>query len=116
MIAFALRAEYEDTYLGGVLAVGNTSLDVKARLEEGDGTIVVSEADTMTLTVLDAYPALKRVPVPKDDPPPVTDRFEAMTVAELRDEAKTLGVDSPGKTRDEILANVRAAANPKPTQ
>jgi hypothetical protein len=35
-----------------------------------------------------------------------------MTVSELRDEAKSLGVENPGRSRDEVLAAVRAAANP----
>jgi hypothetical protein len=45
-VAYALRAEFSDSYLGGVVAVGTTSLDIKAALEKGDGQIVVPETST----------------------------------------------------------------------
>jgi hypothetical protein len=60
-IAYAVPAEIRDTYLGAVLAVGNGSLDVNAELEKGDGFVLVSEHDHLTLAVLDDYTALERV-------------------------------------------------------
>lgn len=117
-IGYALRAEYRDGYLGGVLAVGTGSLDVKAALDEGDGQIVVPEHDYLTVAVLDDYPALKRVAVKQtdDEPAPVVDRFESLTATELRDVAKNeFGIENPGRSRDEVLAAVRAAANPDET-
>lgn len=113
-IAYALRAEYLDNYVGGVLAVGTGSIDVKAALDEGDGQIVVPENDYLTVAVLDDYPALKRVPARQvNEDAPVTDRFESMTATELRDVAKSeFGLENPGRSRDDVLAAVRAAANP----
>lgn len=64
-IAYALRAEYLDSYLGGVVAVGTGSLDIKAALDEGDGQIVVPEDEHLTVCVLDDYPALERTTVKK---------------------------------------------------
>lgn len=113
-IAYALRAEYEDSYVGGVLCVGpnGESLDTKQALEEGDGVIVVADHDQFAVTALDHAPAFKRVAVP-DSPPDPVDRFDTMTVPELQDVAKgEFGIEKPPRTRDELLATVRAAANP----
>jgi hypothetical protein len=68
-IAYALRAEHHDTYLGGVLAVGDDSLDIRQALQDGNGVIVVPDTDTIRVTVLDAYPPLQRVDVPQDGAP-----------------------------------------------
>lgn len=112
-IAFALRAGDEDTFAGAVLCVGpnGEALDTKAALEQGDGVIVVPETDTWTLTALDEHPQFKRVAVP-EEPAAVVDRFGDMPAQALRDEAKRLGVEHPGRTRDELLESVRAAVNP----
>lgn len=112
-IAFALRAGDEDTFAGAVLCVGpnGEALDTKAALDQGGGVIVVPDTDTWTLTALDEHPQFKRVAVP-DKPAVVVDRFEGMTASALRDEAKALGVEHPGRTLDELRASVRAAVNP----
>src|SRR4051794_21078992 len=104
-IAYALRAGDEDTFAGAVLCVGpnGEALDTKAALAEGDGRIVVPDTDTWTVTALDEHPQFKRVAVP-DEPKAVVDRFEDMNAAALRDEAKALGVENPGRSRDELLA------------
>lgn len=60
-IAYALRADYEDSYTGGLLAVGtDRTINVREELDTGGGRIVVDENDEQLLTVLDHYPALKR--------------------------------------------------------
>jgi hypothetical protein len=112
-IAYAPAAGYTAESCG-VISLGDSSLDVRAALEQGDGVIVVPETDTATIARLDDYPALKRVSAkkaPKDAP--VTDRFEQMTASELRDVAKNeFGLENPGRSRDDVLAAVRAAASP----
>lgn len=112
-IAYALRAEHADSFGGAVICIGpnGEALDTKAALEEGDGKIVVSDNDQWTISKLDEHPQFKRVAVP-DEPEVVVDRFEEMTVPQLRDEAQKLGVENPGRSRDDVLAAVRAAANP----
>jgi hypothetical protein len=112
-IAYALRAGDKDTFAGAVLCVGpnGESLDTAAALNDGDGVIVVPDTDTWTITALDEHPQFKRVAVP-DEPAAVVDRFEEMPVHALRDEAKRLGVESPGRSRDELLESVRAAVTP----
>jgi hypothetical protein len=112
-IAFALRAGDEDTFAGAVLCVGpnGEALDTKAALDEGDGVIVVPDTDSWTITALDEHPQFKRVAVP-EEPAAVVDRFEAMNASALRDEAKRLGVESPGRSREELLESVRAAVKP----
>lgn len=113
-IAYALRREHHDTYVGGVLVVGDDSLDVRQQLEDGNGVIVVPEDDMMKTMVLDSYPPLERVPVPSDDRPalpvgymetdaPPADPLAQMSVKDLRDHAKELGVENPGRSREEIV-------------
>jgi hypothetical protein len=112
-IAFAPAAGYSAESCG-VIAVGDGSLDVRSELDKNDGVIVVPEHDTALVARLDDYVALKRVSVRKaPDEPVVTDRFEAMALDELRDVAKNeFGIEKPGRSRDDVLAAVRAAANP----
>lgn len=64
-IAYALRAEIADDYVGGVLAVENgASFDVVEELKKGDGQIVVDPAtDPILVIALDDYSPLERVPV-----------------------------------------------------
>lgn len=71
-IAFALRASHDD-FIGGVLAVGDTSIDIAEELKAGKGQIVVDEQDTVKVLVLDQYPPLKRVPVKAGKKSPITD-------------------------------------------
>jgi len=59
-VTFALRAEYKHV-LCGVLAVGDSSIDVQAELKAGNGHIEVPETDQKVLTVLDGYKPLERV-------------------------------------------------------
>lgn len=125
-IAYALRAEYHDTYVGGVLALGDTSLDVRQALQDGGGVILVEETDTMRTVTLDEYPPLQRIdppaagtvlPVGYVDPDPPPKPVE-IPIADLRARAKTLGVESPGRSREEITAAIaaaEAAAAPAPT-
>lgn len=109
-IAYALRAQFDnDQYLGGVLAVGDGDIDVRAALKDGDGVILVPDSDTLMQAVLDAYAPLKRVPVPKDDPPAAVDRLEEKTVSELRDDAKTLGVETRGLSKDDLITAIHGA-------
>ena len=49
----------------GTIALGDSDLDVRAALDEGDGYIVVPDEDTLTIARLDDYVALKRTSVPK---------------------------------------------------
>lgn len=59
-VAYELRAEYEDTGFGGVLAYGpdRHSFDVAENLDAGGGKIVTD--DHLLIAALDQYPALKR--------------------------------------------------------
>src|SRR4051794_7778298 len=90
----------------GLIAFGDGDFDVPAALKEGGGKIVVPDEDTALIARLDGYDGLKRVSVPKE-PEAVVDRFEDMTMDQLRDEANRLGIDKPGRSKDEVLAAVR---------
>lgn len=94
----------------GVIAHGDGDFDVPKALKKGGGKIVVPDDDTALIARLDDYPGLKRTSVPKE-PETVVDRYEDMTIAQLRDEANRLGVESPGRSKDEVLAAVRSAAS-----
>lgn len=59
-IAFGLRAEYDnDEFLGGVLAVGDSSIDVREALAAGKGRIEVADDDYLLHQVLSDYPPLE---------------------------------------------------------
>jgi hypothetical protein len=109
-VAYALRAEHEDTFAGAVLCVGSLgeSLDTAQALKEGKGVIVVPDTDTFAITALDQHPQFERVAVPEASAEPA-DRFDGLTVPELRTEAERLGVEKPGRSREEVLAAVREA-------
>lgn len=62
-IAYALRAQYADDYLGCDLAVGDNSFNVLEALEKGNGQIVVDPNDHVLVLALDGHEPLKRVPV-----------------------------------------------------
>ena len=96
----------------GPIAHADGDFDVPAALKKGDGKIIVPDEDTALIARLDDYHGLKRTTAPRDpDPEMVVDRFEDMTVDQLKNEANTLGLDKPGRSRDELLASVRGAAN-----
>jgi hypothetical protein len=76
-ISYALKGDVPDGFLGGVLAVGSGSLDVKQALEEGGGYIDVPDHEHLTLCVLDHYTPLERVERPAEpevEPEPDTRR------------------------------------------
>lgn len=110
-VAFALLAAHADSFGGAVLCVGpnGEALDTAAALEAGNGVIVVPAHDSYAINALDEHPQFKRVAVPSENPPEPVDRFEGMTVAQLREEAQRLNIDKPGRTHEDILASVRAA-------
>jgi len=63
LIAYRLRKEYDnDDYLGGVLATGNDSVDVRKELAANDGVILVPDHEHLKLAVLDDYAPLERDP------------------------------------------------------
>lgn len=122
-IAYALRAEHHDTYLGGVVAIGDGSLDIRQELENGNGFIVVPETDITAVMVLDLYPPLERVPAPDADHPglPVgyvePDAAAAAppaSVKDLREQAKALGIENPGRSREDIEAAITAHVTAPP--
>jgi hypothetical protein len=104
-IAYSTRGGYTAENCG-VLAVGDSSLDVRAALEDGKGVLVVSDGDTLTQAVLDEYPALKRVRVPDDPTGGLTDSLEGLPASALRDEARERGLKAGG-SKDELLAAIR---------
>jgi hypothetical protein len=65
-IHYALRPEVDkDTFLGGVLAAGDTDIDVLAALQEGGGLIEIADDDHLKAAVLDGYQPLERVAAPE---------------------------------------------------
>jgi hypothetical protein len=66
-IHYALRPEVdESTFLGGVLAAGDASIDVRPEaLAESGGVIVIADDDHLKAAVLDGYQPLQRVPAPE---------------------------------------------------
>jgi hypothetical protein len=115
-IAYALRAEYEGTvedfdggtvprFLGGILAVGPRSIDVRAELKAGGGTIVVDESDTLLVNVLDGYAPLKRVAA--HDAPATISPYDGPKVDELRAEASLRDL-ATGGTKAELVARLEA--------
>ena len=59
--AFELKDSYDSETFAGSTAVGDKTLDVKGRLEEGGGTIITD--DPNEIRALDGYPALKRTAI-----------------------------------------------------
>ena len=59
--AYVLKDSYDPEEFAGSVAVGDKTLDVKERLEEGGGTILTE--DPQEIRSLDNYPALKRTAV-----------------------------------------------------
>jgi len=93
----------------GPISHGDGDFDLPGALKDGKGKIVVPDEDTALIARLDDHAGLKRVATPKE-PETIVDRFEDMTMDQLRDEANRLGIDKPGRSKDEVLAAVRAAA------
>lgn len=116
IIAYELRAEFEDTFAGGVLAVGDGDFHVRDQLERGGGAIVVQSNDQRLVDLLDAYPALKRAKAPADARP--ISPYERQTAEAIHHAAELRGVKGAGRaSRDAIQivldAHDRAlAANP----
>lgn len=113
-IAFALREDYAGTvevdgaevpvFTGGLLAVADRDVDVRAELDAGAGIIVVADHDAALAEALAAYPALKRVAVPDGSDP--VEPYVGLTVPELRAELKLreLTVDANARRDDLVTA------------
>lgn len=90
-VAYELRADYVDTFAGGLLRAGDRDLNIAELLEQGGGTIVVDAAATpLEVAILDDYPALKRVKAPEGEAATVS--HADLTVRQLRDEAARRGM------------------------
>jgi len=106
-VAYALRADSEDSFAGGVLNVGDEDFDVAAQLKKGDGYIVVETATgygTTLAAVPDHYTPLKRVPVTQalkavdePDPPAKPARGRARTGTTVPADGVTREVQTDGE-------------------
>lgn len=132
-VAYTLREEYAGTieqvitdpetgaevervtvpaFTGGVIVIpddrlDSDSFDVRARLDEGDGVIVVDANDVGVINALDEYPPLKRVAVP--DGATVTSSLDGLKVADLRRQAELRDLElEAGIKRDELVAGIQA--------
>lgn len=116
--AFTLREDYAGTveldggeqvpaFQGGVLAHGpdRRSFDVRAKLEEGNGTIVVESTDEELVELLRHYPPLKEVPVPEDAP--LQSGYDDAPVVALRAEAERRGLSKAG-TKAQLVERLQA--------
>ena len=65
--AFALIADYADTFAGGTANVNGEAFDVKQALDAGKGTIVTD--DPAVIDALTTFPLLERVTAPKGAKP-----------------------------------------------
>lgn len=101
-IAYGLRADYADNYLGGVIRAGDRDVNVLEALDDGSGVIVADDTDTELVNALDGRPELKRVAAP-DEQQPVTSRYAEYSVADLRYEAQRRGLTVPAGTRKAAL-------------
>ena len=106
--AFRLRAEYEDDYQGGVLALPDGSpFNVLEALERGAGTIVTD--DLRIANRLSDYPPLKQVAVP-EGAENVETTIDDLTVRQLRDRLGALEVEIPSRAKKpELVALLRDA-------
>lgn len=96
MLAYALRADYEGIFRGGILALdGDRSFDTAQALEEGDGTIIVDDANIPLVLALDAFPALKRVSLP-DNARVSQSAYDAHHLNALRHELRRRGIKVRG--------------------
>lgn len=100
-IAFELRAEFVDTFAGGVLAVGDGDFHVRDELERGSGQIVVQSNDQRLVDLLDAYRPLKRAKVAADARP--ISPYERQSAETIQHAAELRGVKGAGHaSRDAI--------------
>lgn len=131
MIAYELRAEYAGTveqvltvnehgdpdttqtvplFTGGVIRAGDKDLDVRAELEQGNGRIVIDDADPhaqAAVIALDGYPALKRVAAAGADA--TLDPLDELNAAQARAEASRIGLSiAAGTKADEVRAGLKA--------
>lgn len=111
--AYALTAEYEDNYGGGLIVAGDSDFDVKAELEKADG-IIVTDSPAI-IQALDDYVALKRVALPDDwydrqvgGPPTVVPDPDEVTKADLIKQAESLGLATSGN-KTELTERIAAA-------
>lgn len=102
-VAFALRDTHAEGFLGGVVSAGDRDLNLAELLEEGNGLIVVdAAAEPLVVTVLDEFPALKRVGV--DEDAELTLGHADRTRGELRTEAKRRGIaGASSASKDELV-------------
>lgn len=112
-LAYALRAEYEDIYTGGLIVAGDSDFDVKAELDAADGVIVTDSP--AIIQALDDYPALKRVPLPDDwydrqvgGPPVEKPVVDETSKDDLKKQAEDLGLATSG-TKAELAERIAAA-------
>lgn len=95
-IHYALRDEVDkDSFLGGVLAAGDTDIDVLDALQKGGGLIEIADDDHVKAAVLDGYTPLQRVAAP------VT--FDEVKTAPATDTPRGEGVSAPA---DGVLRDV----------
>ncbi|HEU4657901.1 MAG TPA: SAP domain-containing protein [Capillimicrobium sp.] len=105
-IAFALNDEYRETFAGATVARGDGSgFDVGGALKDGDGVIVVDEADHQLIDLLRAVDALEEVDAPTS--------YEDMGVKALRAAAKRRGLPTSG-TKSELIKRLEDNDNPPP--
>jgi hypothetical protein len=96
LTAYELRADYapdgSTPYVGGVIALLDVDLNLGQALEQNSGRIVVDSRDSELVTVLDAYPALKRAAAGDDRA--TLRRYDFMRGDSLRAEASRRGLTS----------------------
>lgn len=95
-----------DVYQGGSFALQDGStFDVKGKLEEGDGVIVVDDAHAHLIDVLDARPELKRAKAPEGQAP--ISGYGHRTAADLRQELASRGL-ATGGNKDALIERLEA--------
>lgn len=94
--AYGLRADFADGFGGGVVSFGpdGSSLDLGELFPSPDAVVVVDELDAELLALLDAQPALKRVPA--EDRAATLRRYDFMGTDALRHEAARRGITGAG--------------------
>jgi len=106
-IAYGLRAEYADGFLGGVINVGGRDLDMAEELARGKGRIVVADHDHTAIHVLDSQPALKRVAA--EGAEPTVSYWANHTVTQLHEELTLRDLPRTG-TKAELVERLEAHA------
>lgn len=105
-VAYALRAEYAEGFLGGRLRIDEArpDYDVLAELDAGNGAIVVADSDAPLIAVLDAYDPLKRVAA-GDRAPTGDTGYGAQPASTLRAELKRRDLPAGG-TKPELVTRL----------